>query len=114
VDAELLAHVRGGHHVRLDGRLQPVDAGALAETLARLGEGVLVDDRTHALVLEQVVAELRRQRLGRALADRRHARAGAQQAAQELALVLREAGLDQDDVHGGAARVRGPVGVTGP
>ena len=84
----------GGLDVGFDGRLEAVDARALRQALAGLGQSVLVCDRAHALELEQPLAQIAGQGLGGPLADRGDAGAGAQQAAEELTLVVGESGFD--------------------
>ena len=67
-----------------------------------------IDDRRHALVVKEPVAQVGVERLFRTLTHTRHARPGLMERAHELLLVAGEARLDEDDVHrvAGAERWR--------
>src|SRR5262249_33880872 len=84
------------------------DPGACLRAAHGAEQRLLVRDGRDALVLPQPVLELVVELLERPLADAADARADRVQGAHELALVLREGGLDEDDVHGSGFRRASP------
>ena len=105
-DAAGLTHLGDRQGVGLDRGLQPVHPLARLDAAHGAEQRRLVRHRADLLVPVEPVLQLAVERVERPLADARDARPRGAQGAHELALVGREPGLDQDDVHGGLAVAR--------
>ena len=83
----------------LDRRLQALDLDVLLESAHDLVQATVVDDGRHLLVVAQPAGDVAVEPVLRSLADADDARPDLVQGAHELLLVVREAGLEEDDVH---------------
>ena len=83
-----------------DRRLEAVDPGALLDPPYRGEERLSIGHRRHLFVSIEPTAQLAVQGAGRRLGDGGDPGADLLQGADELPLVGRKGGLDEDDVHG--------------
>ena len=87
------------HRVRLDGRLERIDPHLALRETHSLDESTDVRDVGDLLVMQHPGAQVGVEPVRRTLADPDHVRAGLGEPAHEFALVRRECGFDEDDVH---------------
>ena len=100
-DAARLSHVRRGHDVRLDRRLQPIDPHHPLDDLHGVVQLALVGDRADLLVVRQPALDVVVEPVLGSLADADHRRPRLGEGAGELLLVVGEARLEEDHVHVG-------------
>ena len=111
MNAELLTNVCGSHDMGFDGSFKPADLDALRESFDGLRQSILIHDRADSFELEKSFPQFLWQSLDGPFTDRRDASTGAEQATQELSLVIGKAGFDEDDVHGVFGDALGSVGL---
>ena len=89
----------GGHHVRFDRRFQAIHPQPSLHSAHNVDEAAFIDDGRHLLVVREPALDVVAEPVGGPLADADHRGTDVVQSAHELLLVVREARLDEENVH---------------